>query len=124
MIEESQNRPIGDVTTGEGWPRDMVKHVYRFDTGLIPFTLNNGDGETSHEVDTLLATTVADELVRKHKLPIENDQYVFTPEFLDELAAAFSRWFKLPAINGDIAVRIWVASQVKVYGIRLPGGDQ
>lgn len=106
------------------WPDGMTKPpIPCFDDGLIEFTLRSENGESLHQVDSLIAATVADELVRQHSLEIAGDTYVFTTDFLDALVKAFVERFKLPTITSDIALRIWLAAQHDVYGVCASGAN-
>ncbi len=91
--------------------------------GTIRFTLCSADGrEVAHEIDSLVATTLADNLVAKHQLAtkagLESETYVFTPEFLADLGAAFAKQFTLPTTSSTVALKLWLAAQREVYGLK------
>lgn len=90
-----------------------------FDDGLLRFALKGPDGaEIPCEVDALLASTIADQLARRHQLTIEDGEYVYTEEFLAELVAAYRARFGLPTITGQVANRIWLAAQLEVHALK------
>lgn len=90
--------------------------------GNVRFTLKIDGEEKPFEADSLVATTIADQLVAKHKLgtkPVEGGEtYEFTPEFYADIGNAFGAAFKLPTTSSQIAMKVWLAAQREVYGLK------